>query len=83
MVLKLILGQISAFVCSSVTFPDIVKSAGYKVNQVVPSFELTPSDFYIAFSKNASTTLVSQWQNAFDQIKLHVSYDAIYRKWFE
>jgi len=82
MVLKLMLGQISAFVCSSVTFPDIVKSAGYKFNQVTASFELMSSEYYIAFSKGTSAALVSQWQNALNQIKQDGSYDAIHTKWF-
>ena len=83
MVLKLMMGQISAFVCSAVTFPDILKAAGYQADQAVPSYELMSSDYYIAFSKGTSASLVSQWQNAFNQIKQDGSYNAIYQKWFK
>lgn len=40
------------------------------------------SDFYIAFSKNTSPAIVSQWQSALDEIKLDGTYDAIHQKWF-
>ena len=79
---KLMLGEIDAFVCSAVTFPDILKELGYQYNQVVPSFELMSSDYYIAFSKNTPAALVNQWQTALDAIKLDGSYNAIYHKWF-
>jgi ABC-type amino acid transport substrate-binding protein len=82
MVQKLFNGEVDAFVCASVTFPDILKAAGYRYNQVAESFELMSSDYYIAFSKNTSPLLVSQWQNAFNSIKQDGSYDAIYGKWF-
>ncbi|MEI7485536.1 MAG: transporter substrate-binding domain-containing protein [Ignavibacteriota bacterium] len=83
MVGKLMRGEIKAFVCSGVTFPDIVKSAGYQYDEVVPAFELMSSDYYIAFSKNTPATLVSQWQNSLNSIKQDGSYDAIYSKWFK
>lgn len=79
---KLMLGEIDAFVCSAVTFPDILKEAGYKYNQVVPAFELMSSDYYIAFSKSTPIEIVNQWQNAFNGIKNDGTYDAIYGKWF-
>ncbi|MFH0735380.1 MAG: transporter substrate-binding domain-containing protein [bacterium] len=79
---KLMLGEIDAFVCSAVTFPDILKGLGYQYNQVVPSLELMSSDYYIAFSKNTPVGLVSMWQNALDAIKHDGSYNAIYNKWF-
>jgi polar amino acid transport system substrate-binding protein len=79
---KLMHGEIDVFVCSAVTFPEILKELGYKYNQVVPAFELMSSDYYIAFSKNTPITIINQWQSALNSIKQDGSYDAIYRKWF-
>jgi len=80
---KLMLGEINAFVCTAITFPDILKEAGYKYNQVVPAFPLMSSDYYIAFSKSTPVATVSQWQTSLDAIKQDGSYDAIKNKWFE
>jgi ABC-type amino acid transport substrate-binding protein len=79
---KLMSGEVQAFVCSGVTFPDIVRESGFSYNQVVPSFPLMSSDYYIAFSKNTPATIVSQWQQAFDKLKSEGTYDEVYRKWF-
>lgn len=83
MVGKLMRGEVNAFVCSEVTFPDIVESAGYQYSQVTPSLELMSSDYYIAFSMTTSSALVSQWQSALNAIKQDGTYDAIYSKWFK
>ncbi len=82
MVGKLMRGEISAFVCSAVTFPDIVKAAGYQYSQAAQTLELMSSDYYIAFSKTTPAATAAQWQNAFNTIKQDGSYDAIYHKWF-
>jgi polar amino acid transport system substrate-binding protein len=79
---KLMHGEIDVFVCSAVTFLEILKELGYKFNQVVPAFELMSSDYYIAFSKNTPISIINQWQSALNSIKQDGSYDAIYRKWF-
>ena len=80
---KLIAGEIDAFVCTGVTFPDILKSIGYDYSEVDPSYSLMSSDYYIAFSKNTSQVIVDQWQSALDAIKLDDTYSAIVNKWFK
>jgi ABC-type amino acid transport substrate-binding protein len=80
---KLINGEIDAFVCTGVTFPDILKSAGYTYNMVNPAFALMSSDYYIAFSKNTSQTIVKQWQDALEAMKKDGTYQAIYSKWLK
>lgn len=82
MVELLMSGQIEAAVCTSVTFADILKSAGYQFTDVIPEYALMSSDFYIAFSKNTDEATVQQWQTALDASKADGTYDAILRKWF-
>lgn len=79
---KLFQDEIQAFVCSSVTFPDILRGLGYNYNQVVPEFVLLSSDYYIAFSKNSSPAMVDQWQSALEAMRSDGTYDAIYHRWF-
>jgi len=78
---KLMQGEIDAFVCSSVTFPAILEGVGYQYTQVVPSFSLMSSDYYIAFSKNTAASIVNQWQTTLDAIKQDGTYTAIVQKW--
>jgi len=82
MVKKLMQGEINAFVCSSVTFPDILKSQGYQYTQTVAAFSLMSSDYFIAFSNNTPASVVSQWQTTLAAMKLDGTYDAISKKWF-
>ena len=75
-------GEIDAFVCSAVTFPTILGEQGYTYDQVAEAFTLMSSDFYIAFSRNTSSTIVNQWQSALDAMRQDGTYDAIHQKWF-
>ncbi|MDP3445070.1 MAG: transporter substrate-binding domain-containing protein, partial [Ignavibacteria bacterium] len=79
---KLMQGEIDAFVCTDVTFPDILKAAGYQYTHVVPAFPLLSSDYYIAFSKNTPSATVVNWQSALDAAKADGTYASIHLKWF-
>lgn len=78
---KLLHGEIDGFVCTDVTFPSILSSIDHLYSEVVPSFAVMASDYYIAFSKDTPTILVSQWQTALDAMKADETYDAIFQKW--
>jgi polar amino acid transport system substrate-binding protein len=82
MVDKLMSGEVDAFVCTDVTFPNILKEAGYQYDAVNPEFPLMASDYYIAFSKNTSESIVNQWQSALEATKTDGTYEAIHQKWF-
>lgn len=76
-------GEVDAFVCSGVTFSDILRSNGYEPAQVTASFQLMSSDYYIAFSLGTSAGFVDQWQQSLDALKQDGTYDNIYSKWFQ
>lgn len=80
---KLMDGEIKAFVCSGVTFGDILKEIGYQYSSVVPAFSLMSSDYFIAFSRNTPESVVSKWQTALESAKQDGTYNAIYSKWFQ
>jgi ABC-type amino acid transport substrate-binding protein len=82
MVEKLMQGEIDAFVCTDVTFPDILRVSDYQYSEVNPAFPLMASDYYVAFSKSTPETTVNQWQIALDAAKSDGTYAAIHRKWF-
>ncbi len=83
MAAKLMNGEIDAFVCTDVTFPDILKEAEYQYSDVVPTFTLMSSDYYIAFSKNTEETIVNQWQSTLQSMKQDGTYEAIRDKWLQ
>lgn len=80
---KLMMGEVDAFVCTDVTFPDILKDLGYEYAEVIPAFSLMSSDYYVAFSKSTSVEIVNQWQTTLDAVKQDGTYDAIHQKWFQ
>lgn len=80
---KLMYGEIEAFVCTGVTFPDILREIGYQYLEAVPSFSLMSSDYYISFSKTTPTALVNEWKTTFESLKLDGTYQAIYQKWLK
>jgi polar amino acid transport system substrate-binding protein len=75
-------GEVDAFVCSEVTFPTILQEQGFEYNQIIPTFTLMASDYYVSFSKNTNESLVNQWQTTLDAMKADGTYDAIYNRWF-
>lgn len=79
---KLMTGQVDAFVCTDITFPDILRDLGYEYSTVTPAFSLMASDFYIALSTNTPASLVNTWQSTLDEMKSDGTYSAISGKWF-
>jgi polar amino acid transport system substrate-binding protein len=79
---KMLNGELDAFVCTDITFPDILSEAGYQYSDVNPSLELMASDFFIAFSKNTSAETIEKWQTALSNLKQDGTYNAIQQKWF-
>lgn len=79
---KLINHEIDAFVCTDITFPDILKELGYDYSIVKPTYSMMSSDFYIAFSVNTSSLVVKDWQSALNEMINDGTYSAIKSKWF-
>ena len=82
MTAKLMHGQVEAFVCTDVTFPDIVRAAGYLYSDVIPAFALMSSEYYISFSKSTSPAIVNQWQSTFQAMKSDGTINSIHDRWF-
>lgn len=79
---KLINGQIDAFVCTDITFPNILEELGYTYEKVTPAFSLMHSDFYLTFSKGTPPVIAQQAQITFEAMKTDGTYQAIQQKWF-
>ncbi len=79
---KLMKGEVDAFVCTGITFPDILAGAGYSRGDAVPAFALMSSDFYISFSRSTSPVVVEPWRAAFQAMKEDGTVASIHRRWF-
>ncbi len=82
MVQRLMNNEVDAFVCTDVTFPDILSSCGFSYCETNPEFELMASDFYVAFSNNTPKSTVALWQNTLNDMKDDGTYNTILSKWF-
>jgi ABC-type amino acid transport substrate-binding protein len=79
---KLMNGQLEAFVCSELTFPDILAQLNHSYEEVTPVYELMSSDFYVAFSNSTPGSVIADWQEALMAMKNDGTYHAIGLKWF-
>lgn len=79
---KLMAGEIDAFVCSGVTFPDILKESGYGYDEVVPAYSLMSSDYYISFSRTTPAAVARHWQTTFEEMMADGTVNAIRKRWF-
>ncbi len=78
---RLMNDEIDAFVCSEITFPDILENLGYSYSEVNPAFVLMMSDYYISFSKGTPVSTVNLWQETLEAMKLDGSYENIKKRW--
>jgi ABC-type amino acid transport substrate-binding protein len=79
---KLMKGEINTFVCTGITFPDILEKAGYQYKEVTAAYSLMSSDYYISFSKTTSPSIVSKWQSAWEIMASDGTVAAIRKRWF-
>jgi ABC-type amino acid transport substrate-binding protein len=82
MAVKLMKGEINAFVCTGVTFPDILNKAGYHYSEVSAAFALMSSDYYISFSKTTSSSIAGKWQTTWEAMVSDGTVAAIRKRWF-
>jgi polar amino acid transport system substrate-binding protein len=82
MAIKLMKGEIDAFVCTGVTFPDILNEAGYRYEDVTPAFSLMSSYYYITFSKTTSRSIVNLWQTTFEAMEADGTITSMRKRWF-
>jgi len=71
--------QISIF--TDITIPEIVRKAGYSMNDLEPVFTVSNTYFYIAFSLGTPAGTVEKWQSILDGLKSDGTFEKIYRKY--
>ena len=71
--------QISVF--TDITIPEIVKNAGYSMEDLEPVFTVSNTYFYIAVSRGTPVEVVKKWQSVLNGLKADGTFEKIYRSY--
>ncbi|MCE5265266.1 MAG: transporter substrate-binding domain-containing protein [Deltaproteobacteria bacterium] len=78
---QLMNGEVKVAVFTDITIPEIVKSAGYRMDDLEPVFTVSNTYFYIAVSRGTPAEVVKQWQSALAGLKADGTFEKIYRRY--
>ena len=78
---KLIQGEVQLSVFTDITVADIVKNAGYSMDDLEPVFTVSNTYFYIAISLGTPLEMVKKWQSVLDEMKKDGTFEKIYRNY--
>ena len=78
---QLMKGEVQLAVFTDITVPEIVKNAGYGMDDLEPVFTVSNTYFYIAVSLGTPEETVRKWQSALDSLKADGNFEKIYRRY--
>jgi polar amino acid transport system substrate-binding protein len=74
-------GSVQASIFTDITVPEIVKKAGYRMDELEPVFRVSNTYFYIAMSLETPVEIVAKWQSVLDGMKADGTFEKIYRSY--
>jgi ABC-type amino acid transport substrate-binding protein len=78
---QLMNGEVQMSVFTDITIPEIVKNAGYSMDDLEPVFTVSNTYFYIAVSIGTPLDTVKKWQSVLDGMKADGTFGKIYRSY--
>jgi polar amino acid transport system substrate-binding protein len=78
---QLMNGEVQISVFTDITILEIVKNAGYSMDDLEPVFTVSNTYFYIAISLGTPPDTVKKWQSALDSLKADGTFEKIYRSY--
>jgi polar amino acid transport system substrate-binding protein len=78
---QLMNGEVQLSVFTDITIPEIVKNAGYSMNDLEPVFTVSNTYFYITVSLGTPIEMVKKWQMVLDGLKADGTFEKIYRSY--
>ncbi len=78
---QLMNGEVQLSVFTDITVPEIVKNAGYRLDDLEPVFTVSNTYFYIAISRGTPPEVVKKWQSDLDSLKADGTFEKIYRSY--
>ena len=77
---KLMLGRVAMYADAPIAVKSLVESEGYKLTDVRLVYTFFRTQLYIAASKGTDPMIVTQWNNALEQMKKEGVFLKIYRE---
>ena len=74
-------GEVDLSIFTDLTIPEIVKDAGYSMDDLEPVYTVIQTYFYIALSKDTSQEVHLAWQSALDALKEDGTFEEIYQRY--
>jgi polar amino acid transport system substrate-binding protein len=74
-------GEVKLSVFTDITVAEIVKNAGYNMDDLEPVFTVSSTYFYIAMSLGTPPEMVNKWQSVLDELKEDGTFETIYRSY--
>jgi polar amino acid transport system substrate-binding protein len=74
-------GSVQVSIFTDITIPEIVKKAGYSMDDLEPVFPVSNTYFYIAMSLGTPVEMVKKWQATLDGMKADGAFEKIYRSY--
>ncbi|MDH3839248.1 MAG: ABC transporter substrate-binding protein [Desulfobacteraceae bacterium] len=78
---QLMNGEVQLSIFTDITVPEIVKTAGYSMDDLEPVFTVSSTYFYIAMSLGTPLEMVEKWQSGLDDLKADGTFEKIYRSY--
>jgi polar amino acid transport system substrate-binding protein len=78
---QLMKGEVQLCVFTDITVDEIVKNAGYTMDDLEPVATLSSTYFYIALSLGTPLEVIQKWQSTLDSIKADGTFEKIYRSY--
>lgn len=78
---QLMKGEVQLSIFTDITIPEIVRDAGYRMDDLEPVFSVLQTDFYIAVSSDTPAEVARAWQSTLDSMKRDGSFEKIYRRY--
>ena len=78
---QLMNGEVQVSVFTDITIPEIVKNAGYRMDDLEPVFTVSNTYFYIAVSRGTPVEMVKKWQSVLVGLKADGTFEKIYRRY--
>jgi polar amino acid transport system substrate-binding protein len=78
---QLMNGEVQISVFTDITIPEIMKTAGYSMDDLEPVFTVSNTYFYIAMSRGTPVEMVKKWQSALVGLKADGTFEKIYRRY--
>ena len=78
---QLMNGEAQLSIFTDITIQELVREAGYSMDDLEPVFTVIQTDFYIALSSDTPADVVQAWQTTLDSLKKDGAFEKIYRRY--